>query len=80
MFYRADTAVGCKNLSLTFFMKIFRVLGLALAIIMLRFLVPNIFRALEHTLLVFFDTLDLVLTRAQAGPNEASLINLLPHY
>ena len=79
MFYRADTAVGCKNLSLTFFMKIFRVLGLALAIIMLRFLVPNIFRALEHTFLTLFNTLDFILSKAQTGSNEASLINLLPH-
>lgn len=60
-------------------MGIFKALGLGLAIIMLRFLVPDIFHALESTLLAFFDVLQTVLTKAQTGQNSASLINLLPH-
>ena len=59
-------------------MKIFRVIGLALAIITLRFLVPEIFRALEDTLLMVFQVIQTVLVKAQTGPNTASLINLLP--
>ncbi|MFA6227236.1 MAG: hypothetical protein WC631_02065 [Candidatus Paceibacterota bacterium] len=42
-------------------MKILRVIGLGLAIIMLRFLVPEIYHALENTLLSFFDILQTAL-------------------
>ena len=42
-------------------MKIFRVLGLGLGIVVLRFLVPEIWGALEQTLLAFFDALQTVL-------------------
>ena len=47
-------------------MKIFRVLGLALAIVALRFLVPEIWGALEKTLLVFFEVIQGVML---AGKN-----------
>ena len=81
MVYRAVLLVGATyHLSSIFInMGIFKVLGLGLAIIMLRFLVPEIFHALENTLLMFFDTLQLVLTKAQTGSNSAALVNLLPH-
>ncbi len=36
-------------------MRIFRVIGLGLAIIVFKFLVPAIFHSFEKTLLVFFD-------------------------
>lgn len=42
-------------------MKITRVVGLGLAIIMLKFLVPEIFGVLENTFLMFFDTLQQIL-------------------
>ncbi|MFA7252458.1 MAG: hypothetical protein WC027_01230 [Candidatus Paceibacterota bacterium] len=60
-------------------MGIFKVLGLVLAIIMIRYLLPDIFRAFEDTLLLFFDTLQTLLVRGQSGPNSASVIQLLPH-
>ena len=59
-------------------MRIFRVLGLALAIILIRFLVPEIFHALEHTFLMVLQVIETVLTKAETGPNTASLIQLLP--
>ena len=75
-FLRSATKQSSPNF--IYFMKIFRVLGLALAIIMIRFLVPEIFHALENTLLVFLDTVQTVFVKAETGPNTASLINLLP--
>ena len=59
-------------------MRIFRVLGLGLAIVMIRFLMPNVFQAFEDTLLASFDVVGFVLDRAQDWPNTASLIQLLP--
>ncbi len=38
-------------------MKIFRAIGLGLALIIIRFLMPEVFSALEKTLLMFFDFL-----------------------
>lgn len=64
--------------NINIFMKIFRVIGLGLAIVVIRFLVPEVFRALEDTFLLFFDVVQTVLLRAQVGPNTASLIQLLP--
>jgi cell shape-determining protein MreC len=81
MIYLAHTArSGHMILSSNFInlMKIFRVLGLGLAIIMIRFLMPNVFRAFEGTLLAFFDAIGFVLERAQDLQNTASIIQLLP--
>ena len=79
MMYRAYAAVELQNPFLNVkSMRILRVVGLGLAIIMIRFLVPEVFRALENTLLTFFDTLDIVLTKSQTGITSASLIQLLP--
>lgn len=80
MAYRAYVAVEQHNpfLKLNLSMGIFKVLGLGLAIVIIRFLVPEIFAALEDTFLLFFDTIQTVLVKAQSGPNSASLIQLLP--
>lgn len=53
-------------------MKIFRVLGLGLAIIILRSLLPSVFQAFENTLLAFFHLAGSVLGTAQG------LLNSLP--
>ncbi len=54
------------------FMKIFRVLGIALFIVIIRALAPSLWQALEQTLLVFFDTLQTILAMstnfAASGP------------
>jgi hypothetical protein len=42
-------------------MKILRVVGLGLAIVMLKFLVPRVFAGIENTLLAFFDVIQSVL-------------------
>ncbi|OHB10228.1 MAG: hypothetical protein A3G05_01945 [Candidatus Zambryskibacteria bacterium RIFCSPLOWO2_12_FULL_45_14] len=42
-------------------MKILRVAGLGLALIMLKFLVPRIFSGAENTLLAFFDAIQQIL-------------------
>ena len=65
-------------------MKIFRVLGLGLAIIILRSLVPDVFHAIEQTLLTFFGALQGVLSyggNTLINGNLASpvsALNLLP--
>jgi hypothetical protein len=41
-------------------MKILRVVGLGLAIIMLKFLVPTVFHGIENTFLSFLHTLDTI--------------------
>jgi len=46
-------------------MKILRVVGLGLAIIMLKFLVPRIFSGFEGTLLSLFDSLQAILGTAK---------------
>ncbi len=43
-------------------MGIFRALGLGLAIIIIRFLMPELFEIIEDTLLLFFGTLQSVLS------------------
>lgn len=42
-------------------MKMLRVVGLGLAIIMLKFLVPRVFAGIENTLLAFLDALQQIL-------------------
>jgi hypothetical protein len=59
------------------FMKILRVLGLFLAIVFARFLVPDLFHAMEDTFLLFFDTLQFVLLAGRDALSSASLV--LPH-
>ena len=56
-------------------MKILRALGFGLALIILRFLMPDIFLALEKTLLLFFDVLQ---TGLSVGKNSMSAGVLLP--
>jgi hypothetical protein len=46
-------------------MKILRVVGLGLTIVMLKFLVPKVFMGLENTLLVFFETIQTVLASSR---------------
>jgi hypothetical protein len=53
-------------------MKILGALGLGLAILILRSLMPEVFQALEHTLLVFFNLAGSLLGKAQV------LVNNLP--
>jgi hypothetical protein len=55
-------------------MKILRVVGLGLAIIMLKFLVPRVFAGIENTLLVFFDALQGIVSHANRGFLPASVI------
>ncbi|MFA5934483.1 MAG: hypothetical protein WC827_01185 [Candidatus Paceibacterota bacterium] len=67
-------------------MKIFRVIGLGLAIIMIRYLMPELFHAIENTLLLFFGSLQNVLSvsndtltgTAYMHPTSNSIQNLLP--
>ena len=48
-------------------MNIFRVLGFGLLIVLLKFLVPEIFAGLQRTLLVFFDALQTILGSAKTS-------------
>ncbi len=57
-------------------MKILRAIGLGLTIIMLKFLIPQVFAGFENTLLVFFDVLQSVLGTAK---NLAQVGVALPH-
>jgi hypothetical protein len=67
-------------------MGIFRALGLGLAIIIIRFLVPELFDVIKDTLLLFFDVLQGILslgnlkltssTYSHVSPNDIN--NLLP--
>lgn len=67
-------------------MKIFRVIGLGLAIIIIRYLMPDLFHAIENTLLVFFDALQSVLSvgkdnltgTAYMHPDSNTIRSLLP--
>jgi len=52
-------------------MKLLRVLGLGLAIVMLKFLAPRIFAGVEATLLAFFDAMQKIL--ALSATNVASV-------
>lgn len=46
-------------------MKIFRALGLGIGIIVLKFLAPEIFSALEKTLITLFETVENILVQSQ---------------
>lgn len=59
-------------------MKILRVVGLGLAIIVLRVLEPDIFHALEHTLLSFFDILQLGFSVGKSSMTAGVLLPQLP--
>ncbi len=48
-------------------MSIFKVFSLGLLIVMLQFLVPEIFSGLQNTLLVFFSTIQGILTLSQSS-------------
>jgi hypothetical protein len=55
-------------------MRILRVLGLVLAIILVRFVLPEIFHAMEDTLLLFFDTLQFFLLAGQETVSATSYL------
>lgn len=55
-------------------MKILRVAGFGLALIMLKFLLPRVFAGAENTLLSFFDALQSVLDIAGTGVLPASVL------
>ncbi|MEI6480087.1 MAG: hypothetical protein WCO12_01010 [bacterium] len=57
-------------------MGIFRAIGLALAIITLKLLAPDIWHALEGTLLVFFNTLQRTLAFAPADILQSNVISV----
>ena len=59
-------------------MNILRVLGLGLAIIILRILVPDIFHALEKTLLSFFDILQVALSMGKGSMTAGTFLPQLP--
>ena len=59
-------------------MEILRVIGFGLAIIILRILVPNIFYALEKTLLLFFDVLQTALSIGKSSMSAGVLLPQLP--
>lgn len=48
-------------------MKILRVVGWAMAIITLKFLIPRVFDGFENTLVLFFDTIQSVLKGDGSG-------------
>ncbi len=59
-------------------MGIFKVLGLALLIIMLKFLVPKIFAGFENTLLVFFDTVQTILSTSKSSMTAGFALPSIP--
>lgn len=59
-------------------MKIFSVFGLGLLIVMLQFLVPEIFTGLENTLLVFFQTIQTILASSQSAMTAGFIPPALP--
>ena len=67
-------------------MGIFRVIGLGLAIIIIRYLMPDLFHAIESTLLLFFNALQSILSVSKDSltgtvymhPTSNSIQNLLP--
>jgi hypothetical protein len=59
-------------------MKILRVVGLGLAIIIFRTLVPDIFHALEKTLLEFFHVLETALSLGDKALSAGAFIPQLP--
>jgi hypothetical protein len=65
-------------------MKILRAIGLAVAIIVLKLLMPNVFEGLEATLITFFGTLRETLTLGseslQSGATSAIPVPRIPGY
>ena len=59
-------------------MKILRVLGLGLLIIMLKFLVPEIFSGFQNMLLAFFGTLQTILGKADTSMTANALMPFTP--
>ena len=57
-------------------MGIFRAIGLALAIITLKLLVPDVWHALEGTLLTFFNTLQKVLAFTPGDILQGNVISV----
>ncbi|NQV88282.1 MAG: hypothetical protein HQ402_01855 [Parcubacteria group bacterium] len=55
-------------------MKILRVVGFAMLIISLKFLVPRVFSGLENTLVMFFDAIQRILTLTGKYPLTAGFI------
>jgi hypothetical protein len=55
-------------------MKILRVFGLGLAIIMFKFLIPRVFAGFENTLLAFFESLQSILGATRNIAGAGSLI------
>lgn len=62
-------------------MKIFRAIGLGIAIITLKLLVPDIWHALEATLLTFFTTLQKALAFTPVNIMQGNVIGIpqMPH-
>lgn len=48
-------------------MKVLGAIGLGLTIMILKLLMPDVFYGIEHTLVLFFDVLDGVLTKGQTA-------------
>ncbi|MFA5888773.1 MAG: hypothetical protein WC857_00870 [Candidatus Paceibacterota bacterium] len=59
-------------------MKILRVVGFGLAIVMLKFLMPEIFTGIENTLLVFFQTIQTILAGSKSSMTAGWSLPILP--
>jgi len=59
-------------------MKIFRAVGLGVAIIVLKLLMPEVFKAFESSLLVFFSVLQGVLNAFPNGNSLAAPADMIP--
>jgi len=59
-------------------MKILRAIGFGLAIIILMFLMPSVFHALEQTLLQFFSVLQMLLLKGESTLSAGVLLPQLP--
>lgn len=59
-------------------MEILRAIGFALALIIIRFLMPEVFQALEKTLLLFFDVLQKSLSIGSSSMSAGVLLPQLP--
>lgn len=58
-------------------MKIFRAIGLGLGIVVLRFLVPELWESLEQTLLTFFEVLQTVLLAGKDFAGQGASAGLM---
>jgi len=59
-------------------MKILRVVGFGLLIVMLKFLVPTVFAGLESTLLVFFETIRTILASSKGSMTAGFNLPVVP--